>query len=136
MPPLADLTVTTNRDDLDVRWVIDQLKASYWGGWLTPIQIMRGIDHSLCFGAYIGRKQVGFLRVVTDRATLSSIVDMIVGEGFRGHGVGRRLMEAAIAHTYIAPTMCIIATRDARGFYEKFGFQSVGGDVMKRDPKA
>ncbi len=130
-----EIRLSENREEMDDRWVISEIRSSYWGEWMTPIQIMRALDHSLCFGAFIDTRQIGFARVVTDRSTFSSITDMLVGERFRRQGVGRRLMLAVTAHRWVAPTICTLASRDARGFYAKFGFVEIGGDVMKRAPR-
>ena len=128
--------VSSSHDDLDQNWVINQILESYWGKWMTPIQVMRAVDNSMCFGAYLTetKRQVGFLRVVTDKASFSSITDCLVEPGLRGKGIGSALLWAALWHPYIKPTICILSSRDARPFYVKFGFLSVGGDVMKRSP--
>lgn len=138
MPP--DFNISTSPALLDMKWVITTIRSSYWGEWLTPIQIMRACDHSLCFGAYfndshlMAGRQIGFGRVVTDRATFSSITDLVVDELHRNKGVGTALLQAILAHQWVHPTICIIASRNARDFYEKQGFVHAGGDILKRGP--
>lgn len=129
--------ISTARDEMNMHWVISTLRASYWGGHLRPIDIMRACDNSLCFSAYsdLHGEQIGLLRVITDHACVSSITDMIVDEKERGRGVGRALLETALAHPWVKPTICVLASRDARGLYAKFGFRCIGGDVMTRDPQ-
>jgi GNAT superfamily N-acetyltransferase len=135
-------TISTDPAKLDMRWVITTLRASYWGEWLTPIQIMRACDHSLCFGAYVAEphlqagRQIGIGRFVTDRATFSSLTDLAVDEMWQRKGVGTAIMRAALDHPHIKTTICILSSRDARDFYAKFGFLHVGGQVMKRAPHA
>lgn len=129
--------ISTINANLDLTWVIKSLRASYWGGWMTPDQIVRAADNSLCFGAYEADtgQQIGFARVVTDRAVSSIVNDVIVAPEWRGKGVGRSMLEALVRHPAVAPTICILASRDAAGFYAKFGFVPIGGDVLKRDPR-
>ncbi|MET0136913.1 MAG: N-acetyltransferase, partial [Sphingobium sp.] len=45
------------------------LTRSYWSPGITLARVEKAISHSLCVGAYQGEGQVGFARVVTDRAT-------------------------------------------------------------------
>ena len=42
---------------------------SYWAEGISQSLLARAITHSLCFGIYQGTRQVGFARMVTDRAT-------------------------------------------------------------------
>lgn len=127
--------ISTDPARLDMRWVITTIRSSYWGEWLTPIQIMRACDHSLCFGAYSeDGKQIGFARFVTDHATFSSLTDLVVDEQWQRKGVGTALMRHALDHPHIKTTICILSSRDARDFYAKFGFLHVGGRVMQKAP--
>lgn len=129
--------VTTKHRDLDLAWVAQALRGSYWGGWLTDDAIRTSVNNSLCFGAYCTetRAQIGFCRVITDRAVLSSLTDMIVAPEWRGKGVGSALLRLALGNPWVEPTICVLASRDARGFYTRFGFREAGGDVMLRSPK-
>lgn len=120
---------------LDREWIVATLRASYWGGWLTEPQINQAIDASLCFGLYtrgIAPLQIGFARAVTDGATFSSVMDVIIREGWRRQGFGTALMEEVVRHPLVAPTICVLDTRNAHRFYAKLGFLWAG-HVMKRD---
>lgn len=128
-------SISARRSHLDMRWIIAALQSSYWGGHLTPQQIMRACDKSLCFGAYVDDHQIGLCRVITDQAMNSAITDMIVQPELRRMGVGSALVEAVVTHPWVRPTICVLASRDARPFYSRFGFREVGGDVMLRDPR-
>ena len=73
-----------------------------------------------------GAVQVGFARAITDQATLAYICDVIVFEEFRGRGISRQLIEAILGHPDLATVESfMLATRDARALYEKYGFQQV-----------
>lgn len=115
---------------LITRWILQ----SYWGGWQNALQIRAALQHSMTFVACDDSGPIGFIRIVTDYATFSSITDMFVAPEHRGFGVGRALIEHILKDTGVPETICIINTRDAHGFYKRFGFVPVGGDVMKRDP--
>ena len=81
---------------------------------------------STCFGAYRGRRQVGFARVVTDGVTFAWICDVFVEEGERGNGVGSRLMTAIVEDSRLRRVRrTILTTSSAAGLYERFGFARV-----------
>ena len=86
--------------------------------------VERAIANSLCFGILCGGQQVGFARVVSDRATFAYIADVYVLEEHRGQGLARRLMEAIIGHPDLQGLRrVLLATRDAHALYAKFGFK-------------
>jgi len=76
------------------------------------------------------RKQVGFARVVTDRATFAWLCDVFVDEAHRGRGLGKRLVESVVGHPDLEGLAIVLATRDAHGLYERFGF--VRREMMRR----
>ena len=72
---------------------------------------------------------MGFARVITDYAALGYICDVIVFEAYRGRGISRQIMQAILDHPDLARVEgFMLATADAQGLYEKFGFQRVGAD--------
>jgi GNAT superfamily N-acetyltransferase len=91
----------------------------------------RSIDHSLCFGAYDGDEQVGFARVVTDRATFAHLQDVFVVPAHRGRGVGKELMHAVMSHPDLQGLRKFtLHTADAHSLYEQFGFRRVEGEDL------
>lgn len=143
---MSDFYISDSREKLNIPWVCHQLRSSYWGEWLDDARIQRALLRSLVFGVYhddvmdageiaVCGEQVGFGRVVTDGATFSSVMDIIIDEPYRNRGLGTRLMEAMLAHPDVCETVCIISTRDASLWYDKFGFEPCP-IVMKRDPDA
>jgi GNAT superfamily N-acetyltransferase len=86
--------------------------------------VEKSIQHSLCFGAFLDEKQVGFARVITDFVTFAYIADVFVVPEHRGRGLAKRLMRAILAHAELQGLRRILlATRDAHGLYAQFGFQ-------------
>ena len=77
----------------------------------------------MCFGLFHGENQIGLARVVTDRATFAYLCDVYVLEEFRGKWLGVWLMECVMSHPDLQGLRRFsLATRDAHGLYEKFGF--------------
>lgn len=135
MIPAGMLEISSDPARLDFGWISRTLQASYWGEHLSVAAILKACDHSLCFGAYIEGQQVGFLRIITDRAIISSVTDLIVSDRHQRKGVGTALLKAGLAHTDVCKTAVILRTRDAAEFYAKFGFVAIGGGVMQKDPQ-
>lgn len=117
---------------LDLDFISRMLATSYWAAERPRAKIEASIRASLCFGAYerTSGRQVGFARIVTDGATFSWLCDVIVDETKRGSGVGKLLMGTVVAHPTVRSAPCLLATRDAHGLYEKFGFTR--SEAMRR----
>jgi GNAT superfamily N-acetyltransferase len=77
----------------------------------------------LCFALLEGDRPVGFARVITDLATIAYLADVFVLPEYRGRGLSKWLMECITSHPELRGLRrWLLATRDAHGLYEKFGF--------------
>jgi len=65
----GDILVSTDETRLDLDTVHDFLAGSYWAAGIPREVVERSIRHSICFGAFGRGRQVGFARVISDRAT-------------------------------------------------------------------
>ncbi len=111
------------RLDLDVihRFLSED---AYWSPGIPRATVERAVKNSFCFGVYLpDGNQIGFARLVTDRATFAYLADVFVLPQHRGRGVSKRLMEAVLAHPELQGLRrWLLATRDAHGLYAQFGF--------------
>jgi GNAT superfamily N-acetyltransferase len=99
---------------------------SYWAQGISQGVLARAIAHSLCFGLYQGPRQVGFARVVTDRATYGYLCDVFVDRDHRGAGLGKWLVACVLEHPDLQGLRRIaLMTRDAHDLYRPFGFQAL-----------
>ena len=122
-PPHDAILVTTDPSRLDVDLIHGFLTRSYWAAGIPRDVVARAIEHSICFGALDGGRQVGFARVVSDRATYAYVSDVFVLESHRGRGVGKRLMAAIMSHPDLQGLRrWSLSTRDAHGLYRQYGF--------------
>ncbi|MCP6757587.1 MAG: GNAT family N-acetyltransferase [Fischerella sp. CENA71] len=89
-----------------------------------PLEILkRSIQHSLVFGMYKSKQQVGFARVTTDYSTFAYIADVFVLKPFRGQGLGTWLIETIISYPELQGLRrWLLITKDAQNFYRLFGF--------------
>jgi GNAT superfamily N-acetyltransferase len=121
---MTELDISTSKARLDLELVYRYLsEASSWAIGLPRATFERSIEHSLCFGAYLGGQQVGFARVVSDFATFGNLVDVFVLPEYRGRGYSKQLMEAVLSHPQLQGLRRMtLATGDAHGLYAQYGF--------------
>jgi N-acetylglutamate synthase-like GNAT family acetyltransferase len=120
------ITISTDPRRLDLDLIHGFLTESYWAKGIPRAVVERSIQHSLCFGAYDGDRQVGFARIVTDRATVAYLGDVFVLPEARKRGVSKLLMEAIVAHADLQGLRrWVLLTRDAHSLYQKYGFTAV-----------
>jgi GNAT superfamily N-acetyltransferase len=120
----GDFLVSTDPALLDVNLIHDFLaNRSYWATGRPLHVVRRAIENSLCFGLYERKQQVGFARVVTDRATFAWLCDVFVIEAYRGRGLSKWLIECVLSHPALQGLRrFLLGTRDAHGLYSRFGF--------------
>lgn len=118
-----DFDISDDKSRLDLDAIHDYLTRSYWSPGIPRELVARGIEYALCFGVYHGARQIGFARVITDRATFGYLADVFVLEEYRGRGLSKRLMAFIMAHPDLQGLRrFMLATRDAHGLYAQFGF--------------
>jgi GNAT superfamily N-acetyltransferase len=117
------LCISTDPARLDIEAIHAYLSRSYWAEGIPKDVVAKSIQSSVCFGLYDGARQIGLARVITDKATFAYLCDVYVLEEYRGHGLGKWLMEAVSAYPDLQGLRrFVLLTRDAHGLYEKFGF--------------
>jgi GNAT superfamily N-acetyltransferase len=117
--------VSTDRNRLDLDAIERLLRSSYWAAERSRDVIARSLRNSRCYGVYDMQNghQVGLTRIVTDYATFAWLCDAIVDEKYRGRGLGKWMMETAVADPSLRDvSRWILATLDAHGLYERYGF--------------
>lgn len=128
-----EISTDPSRLDLDTihRWLSEE---TYWVRGRSRELMQRSFDNSICFGAYLGDRQVGFARVVTDRATFAWLADVFIAGEHRGRGYGKALVAAVLAYPELQGLRrWLLATKDAHGLYAQNGFDVVpDGRFMQR----
>ena len=119
----GDFSVSTDPSRLDLAVIHAYLTNSYWARNIPLEIVRRAVAGSLPFGVYEGTRQVGFARVVTDRATFAYMADVFALEEYRGKGLGKWLVACIMTHPDLQGLRrWFLATRDAHGLYRQFGF--------------
>jgi N-acetylglutamate synthase-like GNAT family acetyltransferase len=122
--------ISTDQSMLDVEAIHGFLVESFWALGIERETVVRSIQNSLCFGVYEGTHQVGFARVISDKATFAYIADIFILEPYRGHGLVKELMASVTSHPDLQGLRHWgVGTRDAQGLYEQFGFRAVENNL-------
>jgi len=123
MERTSEYDTSADKRRLDVATIHEYLTQSYWSPGVPRAIVERAIEGSLCFGVFREGKQVGFARVVTDKATFAYLADVFILEPHRGKGLSKRLMEFIFAHPDLQGLRrFMLATKDAHSLYRQFGF--------------
>ena len=136
MPPSIEFSADPERLDRDRihAWLAEE---SYWAAGRQRATQDAAIDASRNFGIYDTDTgdQLAYARVVTDGVTFAWLCDVFVASEARGRGVGVALVEGVVAALEpLGLTRILLATGDAHGLYEKFGFRPLEHpeDMMAR----
>ena len=121
-------------DNLRLNDVVRLLRTTYWAGQRPVEKIEASLRHSACYGVWLEDEQklVGFARVITDYATTYYLCDVIIDAAYRGRGLGKALLAHVTAE--YAGLRGLLLTRDAHGLYQQFGFETVTGRAMTKNP--
>ena len=122
--PRGEYTLSADPARVDAVAVHAYLTRSYWAEGISLELVKRCIAGSLCVGVYHETAgQVGFARVITDRASFAYLCDVCVLEAHRGRGLGKWMMEAVMAHPDLQGLRrFVLVTQDAHELYRPFGF--------------
>jgi GNAT superfamily N-acetyltransferase len=122
----GEFDVSTDLARLDLAMVHNFLANSYWAAGIPFETVQRSVQHSICFGVYKAGTQVGFARVISDRATFAYVADVFILPDYRGQGLSKWLMECIMAHPDLQGLRrWALVTRDAHGLYRHFGFMEL-----------
>lgn len=104
------------------------LSSSYW----TPGIARERIEHASRHSALVlsvfapDGSQIGFLRVVSDKARFAYLCDVWVDEAHRGKGIARTMVRHAMQHAdFTTVTTWTLATKDAQSVYAPLGFRDI-----------
>ena len=119
-----DYVISTDPERLNLEFIHHFLaNTSYWAKGRPLTVVKRAIENSLNFGLYKGADQLGFARVVTDRATFAWLADVFIIEDYRGRGLSKWLLEIIVSHPELQGLRrWVLATKDAHELYRRFGF--------------
>jgi len=122
--------ISTDKSKLDLAVIHQYLSTeSYWAKNIPVALVQKAIEGSFCFGVYKKENsdadiQIGFARVITDKATFGYLADIFILEEYRGIGLSKWLMQEIMNNQELQGFRgWMLGTKDAHGLYEQFGFK-------------
>jgi len=126
--------ISTDNSLLNVAVIHDYLSLqSYWANNIPLEVVEKSIKNSLCFGLFNDQQQVGFARLVTDKATFAYLADVFILPAHRGKGLSKWMIEVIQSHPELQGLRrWMLGTKDAHGLYEQFGWTVLPEEVRSR----
>lgn len=124
---MKEFRISTDIREMDVDLVHEYLsKQSYWAKGRGKEEVIKSMENSICFAVFDGNAQIGFARLVTDYVVFAWLMDVFVINEYKNKGVGRFLMDFIMNLPEIKEVNGFgLRTKDAHGFYIKYGFHQI-----------
>jgi N-acetylglutamate synthase-like GNAT family acetyltransferase len=114
--------------EMDFDKVTLLLKDAFWSIGIMKDEIVKGaLNSALLVGAFtVDNKQIGFSRVISDKTRFAYILDVVVENNYRRHGIGQAMVTYILNHPDLKDVyQWLLITKDAHGVYQKVGFNPV-----------
>lgn len=130
---LNDFIISNDKTKLQIDVICQFLWRTHWAGNRPRHTIIKSIENSLCYGIYKANQQIGLARIVTDYCTFAYLCDVFVDEEFRGRGLSTWMMSCIMKNPDLSSLRrFVLATKDAHGLYDKFGFKTLSSEEQRR----
>lgn len=119
--------ISTDKNLLDRAMIFQFINdQSYWGKGIQKAILEESIENSTCFGVYKQRQQIGFARVITDKATFAYLADVFILPAHRKQGLSKWLVQHILEYPELKGLRrWLLATADAHGLYAQMGFSPI-----------
>lgn len=121
----------------DVKRLIELFDKEWWTQGRTPQQVQTLLDSvslTVCFRDSATGQIAAFACVMSDGVFRATIMDVIVAEGYRGQGLGVRVMQTILDEPSMVniPRINLHCLDELLPFYERLGFEHLLNiNVMK-----
>jgi len=121
---MRDFYISDDKALLNIELIHSFLSDSYWAKHIPLATVNLAIENSNCFGVYTStHQQVGFARLITDKATFAYLADVFILPEHRNKGLSKKLMLFIQQHPDTQNLRRIVlATSDAHSLYSQFEF--------------
>jgi len=118
--------VSDDKASLQLNVIHGYLTCSYWSEGISRELVSTAINNSMCFGLYLNGQQIGFARVITDKAIFAYLADVFILPEYANRGLGTELINFIMHHNDLQGLRrFMLCTLDAHGLYKKFAFAAV-----------
>ncbi len=114
--------ITDDPQVIDLDFITTSLNTTYWAQNRSKSMMKKACSNSVILSLFKETAQIGLIRIVGDKATFAWICDVFIAPQHRRRGLGKWLMQCALEHQICDVKLRLLATRDAHGLYQKFGF--------------
>lgn len=126
--------ITNDPSKIEVAVVHEYLsKHSYWAQNIPLKTVQTSIENSFCFAVFYNEQQIGFARLITDKATFAYLADVFILPPFRGKGLSKWLIKTMQDLPELQGLRrWLLGTKDAHGLYEQLGWTNFTDEQAKR----
>lgn len=130
----GDYLISTDPSLIQINVVHHYLSTkSYWAESIPLLTVEKAIQNALCFGVYHKANQIGFARIISDKATFAYLADVFILPAEQNKGLGKWLMQVIHQHPELQGLRrWLLTTKDAHGLYQQFGWQPINDDLRNR----
>ena len=127
-------SISTDPEKMDIAVIHHYLSTeSYWAQNIPIEVVKRSIVNSFCFGLYHHNQQIGFARMITDKATFGYLADVFILPEHRGKGLSKWLIATIHAHPELQGLRrWLLGTKDAHELYKQFGWVPLPEEIVPR----
>jgi GNAT superfamily N-acetyltransferase len=112
------------------------MRAADWAADRTDADIARSFaGTTVLVSAWAGERCLGVFRVISDGVFRAMIEDVVVDPDARGQGIGRAMVQHALAHPAVAEVEEWSLFTEVPDFWLRMGFEP-GGGAMKKFARA
>lgn len=114
--------ITTDTSLFDYEVIFDLVLGAEKNKFMCNVK-KKAFEHSLCFGIFFKKYQIGFMRAITDTVNFVYICDVNIKKEYQNMGIGKLAFEQLMKHPdlkYVGKWR--LDTENAHKFYENFGF--------------
>jgi GNAT superfamily N-acetyltransferase len=132
------LVVIDRLDESHQSQLLALFQSAWWTAQRQPEAIARMLERTDVVVGLVdpaADQLVGFARAITDRTFLGVVLDVIVEPGYRGKGLGARLMDELLARPELSDldSIELVCQPELIDFYTRWGFSdAVGRSLLMR----
>lgn len=108
--------------DYEPLMAIIKREGEEWSDYLKP-NYKIALEASMTYVAESDGELCGFSRSISDSGIYIWVIDLLVDNSFRGHSIGRKLMECLLADF---PNQEAYVMSDVDEYYQKLGYKREG----------
>ena len=133
---IGEFLITDDKARAGIDYMTQSLWFSYWARNRSRADTVAAVAGSEVISLFHGERQIGFARLVGDKALVAHLCDVWIEPAYRGRGLGREMLRFILDLDWVRNLRSMgLGTSDAQGFYAGFGFRPNTYPRMTKDLK-